>query len=408
MASGTASATKLSLSGLKAYLILLYAVSFPLFVIDYFLPHHGGPGRVVGGLMSGEPPSPLFAVAGLVLFAAQIMFLILMFRAWRFVIAELQERNITPSVASPGRAIGFCFIPFFNFCWLFIFFGKLTQDFNKLAEAAGSKRQLAPWFGYSIPVFLFVMFFPAVSGAAFVIGCFVLYPLFIATAISSCTALRAREIPKNVREIASYADILDWKAVSRNVPAALAFLAAQLASTLASAWALYFSGHGVLGVPEQALAGALVHVILIPMLLTVAWYFISGLAREAWMPPLFYGAAAVLLQILFSLVFYHRLFILPTVAYFLSAALFMGGLVLTVQQWGASLKSFLVGSSGPVVISLFYTVLQVASHRSYWSGYLVAGIATAIATGALLYGGISLAMAQSGRVMFDRQVASTM
>jgi hypothetical protein len=33
--------------------------------------------------------------------------------------------------STPGKAIGFCFIPFFNLYWIFIAFSQWAKDYNK-------------------------------------------------------------------------------------------------------------------------------------------------------------------------------------------------------------------------------------------------------------------------------------
>ena len=45
------------------------------------------------------------------------------------VFKELYERRATQT--SPGKAIGFLFIPFFNFVWVFIVWGRLGEAISK-------------------------------------------------------------------------------------------------------------------------------------------------------------------------------------------------------------------------------------------------------------------------------------
>jgi ABC-type Mn2+/Zn2+ transport system permease subunit len=40
-----------------------------------------------------------------------------------------------------GKAVGFCYIPFFNLYWTFIAYVGLTKEFNRLAEARGRPDQ---------------------------------------------------------------------------------------------------------------------------------------------------------------------------------------------------------------------------------------------------------------------------
>lgn len=42
---------------------------------------------------------------------------------------------------TPGKAVGYCFIPFFNFYWNFIAHVGLMKEFNRLADARGRPEQ---------------------------------------------------------------------------------------------------------------------------------------------------------------------------------------------------------------------------------------------------------------------------
>lgn len=84
------------------------------------------------------PSSTLLLIAisaGVISFiAAQVYFLMLLYRIWRHVIQTSAPLNITPSINSPAKAVGFLFIPIFSLYWIFIAIGKLTTDINKLSE----------------------------------------------------------------------------------------------------------------------------------------------------------------------------------------------------------------------------------------------------------------------------------
>lgn len=40
---------------------------------------------------------------------------------------------------TPGKAVGFCFIPFFNFYWFFVAYAGLATDTNNYLQSAGNK-----------------------------------------------------------------------------------------------------------------------------------------------------------------------------------------------------------------------------------------------------------------------------
>ena len=42
-------------------------------------------------------------------------------------------------IISPGKAVGFLFIPFFNYYWIFVVFRGFAVEFNKLYGSAGCR-----------------------------------------------------------------------------------------------------------------------------------------------------------------------------------------------------------------------------------------------------------------------------
>jgi ABC-type Mn2+/Zn2+ transport system permease subunit len=59
---------------------------------------------------------------------------LILYRGW----AAVQDGS---AQTTPGKAVGFCFIPFFNLYWSFVAHVGLIKEFNRLAEARGRKDQ---------------------------------------------------------------------------------------------------------------------------------------------------------------------------------------------------------------------------------------------------------------------------
>ena len=84
---------------------------------------------VAAGSSAGEPPD---AAVGLVLFAylpilfAAVVMLVLVYKMW----AAIQDGQVR---ATPGKAVGFLFIPFFNLYWVFQVFPGFADDYNAYA-----------------------------------------------------------------------------------------------------------------------------------------------------------------------------------------------------------------------------------------------------------------------------------
>ena len=86
----------------------------------------------------------IFLIGILPLIAAIVFSYILLYRAWR-VIQDGQART------TPGKAVGFCFIPFFYFYWQFVALHGLAKDMNKFIErheipVNGISEGVALWF----------------------------------------------------------------------------------------------------------------------------------------------------------------------------------------------------------------------------------------------------------------------
>jgi hypothetical protein len=73
----------------------------------------------------------IVAIALVVEIGCAVVVGITIYRAW----AGIQG---LPGVSStPGKAVGFCFIPFFNFYWVFVAFGKWSREYNAFVRANG-------------------------------------------------------------------------------------------------------------------------------------------------------------------------------------------------------------------------------------------------------------------------------
>jgi len=104
---------------------------------------------------------------GLSAIASAVLFYIIVYRSWK-LIQDGYART------TPGKAIGFCFIPFYNFYWIFQAFPGLAKDTNAFV----ARRSLAiPRVDDSLPtVFCILTLCSAIPYVGYVtaIGVFVL------------------------------------------------------------------------------------------------------------------------------------------------------------------------------------------------------------------------------------------
>lgn len=92
--------------------------------------------EAAAGLLAGSAAgSILFMAGGIVNIIATILAYITLYRAWYC----LQPGHLART--TPGKAIGFLFIPFFNIYWLFQAFKGLATDWNKTASSYNELQQ---------------------------------------------------------------------------------------------------------------------------------------------------------------------------------------------------------------------------------------------------------------------------
>jgi hypothetical protein len=63
-----------------------------------------------------------------------VFYALILHRGWSAV-----QDGVTS--VTPGKAVGYCFIPFFNLYWNFIAHVGLMKEFNRIAEARGRQDQ---------------------------------------------------------------------------------------------------------------------------------------------------------------------------------------------------------------------------------------------------------------------------
>lgn len=107
----------------------------------------------------------LYLVGLVVMLVSMIFFCINLYRAW----ACLQPGGVH---VTPGKAIGFMFIPFFNLYWVFVAINGLPKDWNRIVASyedlkAAPRLSETTFLLYCIGVFFFplalVMIFPMMS-----------------------------------------------------------------------------------------------------------------------------------------------------------------------------------------------------------------------------------------------------
>lgn len=136
-------------------------------------------------LMAVSIPLAFFFIGVFTAIAGMVIAYILLYRYWDLI----QDGN---PQTTPGSAVGFCFIPFFNFYWTFIAFRGLAQDMNRYCReraipAPAVSEQLALWFCI-LGICSLIPYLNLITGIAMLIIMVILYNDFNKTAIAIIAA----------------------------------------------------------------------------------------------------------------------------------------------------------------------------------------------------------------------------
>ena len=83
----------------------------------------------------------------ILLVTASVIVFVRLYQLWRFIIGVSPFMGLAPSIATPGRAVGYLFIPLFNLYWVFIVLGKLPRDLNAMAQASDIRIRIPSGLG---------------------------------------------------------------------------------------------------------------------------------------------------------------------------------------------------------------------------------------------------------------------
>ncbi len=136
---------------------------------------------------------PLLWVGGLIFTIAEIYFLVLLYRVWRFIIEESQACGLVTAIETPAKAIGFLFIPFYNMYWVFQAFGKLPRDLNALANAKGNAGMVPESLGITAAFFSVLGLIPGVGYFTMIVRSSIVQPMLIKKSVDLCKGIKGQE-----------------------------------------------------------------------------------------------------------------------------------------------------------------------------------------------------------------------
>lgn len=210
----------------NAFLITLYISMAVLLIATVFIVQNGSPtGLIIGGLIS---------------IAASIIQAILIYHIWDFIITEYKIQGDEPPIDSPGKAVGYLFIPFYNFYWLFQVYGKIMESLNNLAESRKKELYLPNNLGILICIFTLSGIIPIVGTLLALIAMFVLIPVLFHKAIQAIeeippftgktteTSFIQEQNKVKLSEIRDYSELFDTTQLGFNYKLVLVYLIASI------------------------------------------------------------------------------------------------------------------------------------------------------------------------------------
>ena len=139
-----------------------------------------------GLLKREEPPAGWILAVGVFFTYSIIVYLMLLYKAWA-AIQDGQART------TPGKAVGFCFIPFFNVYWIFQAFYGFALDFNRYAERQNLPLRLQEGLFLAYPILLLASSLPLFN----ILATLPMFVVLVIVVIKLCDAVNAASVRRS-------------------------------------------------------------------------------------------------------------------------------------------------------------------------------------------------------------------
>jgi hypothetical protein len=397
---------KTHFGNLKTFYVLLYS-SAAIFFIALAL------------ILTDSPEVGLLilAIALILMIICFVLFYIILYRLWKFIIAKANELGITPSIPTGGQAVGYLFIPFFNFYWLFKGIGKLPLEINAIAKRYDIQKLVPDNLGYIIATLSIVGLIPFVGYVTSAINFLILLPLFLKNCVEVCELIDDSGItPDNTSEVIA-AEKINWESIKEfsslinkdqygvnyllGISLFLSLVITRVLRILIiSGYDDYYSStfdYYAIGFASD---------LLISILFVGACHIVT----KSWAKPFVWGAVIVVL-FYFKTILIVNAQILPEEDFikipslhierifkdFVWGFAFMFGFVFAVNVWGAKIWSLIIGFAFSFIVYKamfigleFGTVLSEMNSRYLFSGMDLINLVGRIITALLIYSALYL------------------
>ena len=137
------------------------------------------------GLFKKDEPHILILLPALAVFLySWVIYFQLIYKAW----ASIQDGQAR---TTPGKAVGFLFIPFFNLYWIFQVFHGFAVDYNRFAAKRTLPFKASEGLFLAFPILLLVEFLPLVGILALLPSLVVM----VLVILQMCDAINAVSAP---------------------------------------------------------------------------------------------------------------------------------------------------------------------------------------------------------------------
>ena len=155
----------------------------------------------------------ILAIASIVMIICFVIFYIILYRLWKFTIAKAYELDIAPSIPTAGQAVGYLFIPFYNFYWLFKGIGKLPLEINVIAKRYDVQKLVPDNLGYIIASLSIVGLIPFIGYVTSAINFLILLPLFLKNCAEVCELIDDSGITPDKASGIIAAEKINWESI---------------------------------------------------------------------------------------------------------------------------------------------------------------------------------------------------
>ena len=317
-------------------------------------------------------------LAGIVvLIIALIYFYIFLYRLWKFIISASVSAGLKPLINTPAEAIGFMFIPVFNFYWIFKAIGGLPKEIIKIAGVKNVQTNIPEQLGIIICVLVFLSLIPYLGILISAILLLVLHPMFLKDCVADCERINAAgdfRLATTQYEATSkilwesendYSKLFNQKEYGINYYIGMAFFVGLIISRsfhffwINSLYDYYY-------LPEFDFFLIGVGVDLVAAFLFV---LVSHIVKQNWFIPFAWGAAYIIISIFHTSMIQgaiepasgftiniHIIEPMKIIYDFIYGVIYLLGIIFVVYMWGAKIWSLMIGF---VASYLVYKIMRL-------------------------------------------------